>query len=373
MTALIEFKQKIKNLYGRYALYLQPLLKFTVALLFFIWINQNLGYMSRLDNIFVVLILALVCSILPSGVMVFVGFLMIIGHAYTICLEAGAFALVLLLLLSILFLRFSGGQNIVLVCTPLAFSFDIRVLLPIGSGLLGNVFTVFPAISGVIVYYFVRLLRTLAPQLAAEDLETMERAKLLADGFIQDWAMWLTILAFLVTILLVNLIRTRSFDYAWRVSIIIGGVCYVLCMVIGGMFLSVQVNMTQVAIQTVISVLIGLLIEFFFFGGDYSRTERLEYEDDEYYYYVKAVPKTTVAASERNIKKITSMRDENSDERFLQEQERARRLQRGGTPQTPPPAMRVPNNGGVPVNQNPAGGLEQVDFERKLEESLRDL
>ncbi len=43
-----------------------------------------------------------------------------------------------------------------------------------------------------------------------------------------------------------------------------------------------------------------------FFGGDYSRTERLEYEDDEYYYYVKAVPKAMVATSERSIKKINA-------------------------------------------------------------------
>ena len=55
-------------------------------------------------------------------------------------------------------------------------------------------------------------------------------------------------------------------------------------------------------IYTVVSVVVGLVLEFFVFGGDYTRTERLEYEDDEYYYYVKAVPKATVTTSERSIK-----------------------------------------------------------------------
>ena len=32
----------------------------------------------------------------------------------------------------------------------------------------------------------------------------------------------------------------------------------------------------------------------------------MEYEDDEYYYYVKAVPKASVATSERSIKKINA-------------------------------------------------------------------
>ena len=42
---------------------------------------------------------------------------------------------------------------------------------------------------------------------------------------------------------------------------------------------------------TIAAVLLALVLEFFAFGGDYSRAERLEYEDDEYFYYVKAVPK----------------------------------------------------------------------------------
>ena len=32
MTALLEFKQKIKGLYAKYEMYLQPLMKFVLAL-----------------------------------------------------------------------------------------------------------------------------------------------------------------------------------------------------------------------------------------------------------------------------------------------------------------------------------------------------
>ena len=63
MTALLEFKQKIKGIYAQYEMYLLPLLKFVLALVYFIWINTNMGYMTALDNIFVVLILSLICCI----------------------------------------------------------------------------------------------------------------------------------------------------------------------------------------------------------------------------------------------------------------------------------------------------------------------
>ena len=48
MTALLEFKQKIKGLYAKYEMYLQPLMKFVLALVYFIWINSNMGYMTCL-------------------------------------------------------------------------------------------------------------------------------------------------------------------------------------------------------------------------------------------------------------------------------------------------------------------------------------
>ena len=86
MTALLEFKQKIKGLYAKYEMYLQPLMKFVLALVYFIWINSNMGYMTALDNIFVVLILALICSILPSGMTIFAGFSLMVRHSYEMCI-----------------------------------------------------------------------------------------------------------------------------------------------------------------------------------------------------------------------------------------------------------------------------------------------
>ena len=73
-----------------------------------------------------------------------------------------------------------------------------------------------------------------------------------------------------------------------------------------GMNLNATVAMVPLLICTIAAVLLALVLEFFAFGGDYSRAERLEYEDDEYFYYVKAVPKASVATSERSIKKINA-------------------------------------------------------------------
>ncbi len=369
MTALLELKQKIKNFYGQYEMYFHPLLKFLLGLVYFVWINQNMGYMKQLDNIFVVLILSLICSILPSGVMVFAGYVLMVGHCYALGIEVAGFMLVLILFMLLLFLRFSSGRNIVLVFAPLSFALNVPVLLPIGSGLLSSAISAFPAGCGVIIYYFITFLGVNAQTLQNPDLQIVDRLTMMADGMVANREMWITVIAFVAVILLVNLIRTRSFDYAWRIAIIAGGLTYILIMLGGGYYFGVQIDMAALIIFTIVSVLVGIILEFFVFGGDYTRTERLEYEDDEYYYFVKAVPKASVTTSERSIKKIngSSSREERRNEEsvvsfsdpIFQGEERPGRTKRNKTETA------------VPVVRN--DDMDDIDFERKLEESLRDL
>lgn len=369
MTALLEFKQKIKNFYGQYEMYFHPLLKFILGLIYFVWLNQNMGYMEQLDNIFVVLILALICSILPSGVMVFAGYVLMVGHCYAIGMEVAGFMLVLILFMMLLFLRFSSGKNIVMVFAPLSFALHVSALLPIGSGLLSSAISAFPAGCGVIIYYFIMFLKENLQALQNPDLQMVDRLILMADGMVANREMWITVIAFIAVVLLVNLIRTRAFDYAWRIAIVAGGLTYVLIMLGGGYYFGVEIDMVELIIYTVVTVLIGIVLEFFVFGGDYTRTERLEYEDDEYYYYVKAVPKASVTSSERSIKKINgySSREERRGEEgivsfsdpIFQGEEKPHRPKKRKTETA------------APVVSN--DDIDDIDFEKKLEESLRDL
>ena len=354
MTALLELKQKIKEIYGQYEMYILPVMKFVLALVYFLWINANMGYMSRLNNVFLVLILALICSILPSSAMMYIGFVLILVHSYALGIEIAAFMLVLILLMMIFFLRFSGEQNVTFVFTPLSFAFSL------------------PAGCGVVMYYFIRFLRSQSTILVNPDLEMTDKLQIMADGLVQNWGMWIAVVAFVAVILLVHLIRTRSFDHAWRISIITGGVAYVFIMLVGsfGMNLNATVAMIPLLICTIAAVLLALVLEFFAFGGDYSRAERLEYEDDEYFYYVKAVPKASVATSERSIKKINAepVREERKAEDnsgtyanpiFRQDEKPKRK-------KASPAADRKPRQAEKPA-------AKDIDFEKKLEESLKDL
>ena len=72
-NALLELKGKLKMLYASYGSYLLVLFKFLLAFLVFEEINRLLPYVEGLDQIFVVLLASLICSIMPWNLMVFLG------------------------------------------------------------------------------------------------------------------------------------------------------------------------------------------------------------------------------------------------------------------------------------------------------------
>ena len=60
-------------------------------------------------------------------------------------------------------------------------------------------------------------------------------------------------------------------------------------------------------IGNIICMILAFVLEFLFMDLDYSRTERVQFEDDDYYYFVKAVPKKMVTSSEKTIKLFSNV------------------------------------------------------------------
>ena len=202
----------------------------------------------------------------------------------------------------------------------------------------------------------------------------IDKLTLLSDGIMKNGEMWLTLITFVVVILAVQLIRTRQFDYAWRIAIIAGGVIYLVLMLAGSMYFGLSVPIATQIVFTVVAVLLGIVLEFFVFGGDYTRTERLEYEDDDYYYYVKAVPKALVATSERSIKKINAepVREEKKKEESVLSYNRKDKKEKLSERKEQKTVQKPGKFSESTVIETPKE-VDEIDFEKQLEESLKDL
>ena len=143
---------------------------------------------------------------------------------------------------------------------------------------------------------------------AMADEETAAKFKFIIDGLIKNREMVVTIAAFAMTVIVVYLLRRLSIDYAWTIAMTAGAVVNIMVLLVGDLIFEINQPLLGVILGTIVSFLLVLVLQFFVFYVDYSRTEKVQFEDDEYYYYVKAVPKVTVAKPEKKVKQINSAR-----------------------------------------------------------------
>ena len=103
MTTLLVAKQYIRSFINKYEVYLKPLMKLILAITSLMMINGKIGYMHRLDDISIVLIVALMCSFMPMNFIIFVAAVFTVLHMYALSLECAAVALVLFLVMFLLY------------------------------------------------------------------------------------------------------------------------------------------------------------------------------------------------------------------------------------------------------------------------------
>ena len=309
MTTLLVAKQYIKNFINKYEVYLKPLMKLTLALASLMMINSKIGYMHRLDNLSIVLIIALMCSFMPMNFIAFVAAGFIILHFYALSLECAAVALVLFLVMFLLYFRFSPKDTLVVVLLPICFVLKIPYVIPLAMGLLGTPASVVSTGCGVMVNYLVNYMSDNATAISAMgEEEITTKLRYIIDGLMDNREMLLTIAAFAITIIVVYIIRRLSVDHAWTIAMIGGAIVNVVVLLMGDLMFDTNVSIVGIFVGTIISLLIVKVLEFFVFHLDYNRVEKVQFEDDEYYYYVKAVPKITMAAPSKTVKRINTPR-----------------------------------------------------------------
>ncbi|MDO4261770.1 MAG: hypothetical protein Q4C82_06800 [Eubacteriales bacterium] len=309
MTELLEMKQRLKIFYSRYDIYLKPAVKFLLALFAFLMINSQVGFMERLASPAVSLLLALLCSFLPVNMIAVFAALLVCAHSFALSLEVFGMTAGLLLVMYMVYFRVSPGYGFVLVLTPIAFLLKIPYVMPLTLGLLGGPVCVAPLAFGTVFYYLMYYMKNNEIMLANSETEQVtSRLTYLVENVLNNKSVILTILVFAVTLMIVYAIHRMSVDYAWYLAIGAGAVANVVLFLVGALAMQVRVPVIQLVLGTLVSILIALVADFFVFSVDYSRTEYVQFEDDEYYYYVKAVPKMSVAVSQKRVQKINSRR-----------------------------------------------------------------
>ncbi len=301
MNSLLNIREWYVQMYSRYGVAIDAAVKFLGALLSIIMINSSIGTMSILKNPAVIVVVSVLCAALPKSLMVLLLAVFIVAHIYAISLETAAFVLVVLLIMFILYFRFSAGDSFVLILLPVLFLLKIPFIIPIALGLLATPFSMVSAAFGTIVYFIIDYISTNKADMMAAGTEGLTIMSDMAKKIFTSQSMYLIIITFSVVITAVYVIRKLSAPYSWQIAVGAGIVINLVILIIGTIKFGVNdvFSMAAIIVGDIVSLLLGVLLCFMVHNVDYTQTEHAQFEDDDYYYYVKAVPKLKLEAKGR--------------------------------------------------------------------------
>ena len=271
LTSIFEIRKKIIEAYGQFEYIIVPVFKFAVAFLLILTINNHIGFNLGLTNKLLDVIIALICTLVPTNFMAGIIMVLILAHLYTLSLETMIVGAVIFLLMFLLYFRFSPKDTIMILLLPLAFIAHVEYAVPVVAGLL-----------------FVDNFRNIV------------------DALLQNRAMWIMAAAFAAAVIVVFFIRRLETAHSWTIAIIAGTVMELFVLLFGDMQYDTNIDLAKVFMGVGLSLIVEFVVEFFCFMVDYTRIESVQFEDDDYYYYVKAVPKVTVSDSLRTVKTIST-------------------------------------------------------------------
>lgn len=309
MLSLLIFKEKIRLIYGKYSMFILPIFKFALILVALILMNINIGYLDILKNPFFIFIIAVFCSVLPFSAISVILSIYLLFDMFSVSIDMFLLIGIYLLVIGILYYGFKPGNSYLIVVVPLLFTLKIPYVLPIVLGLGTGILTVIPLSAGIILYYLLLYVKNNIGTLTngiTSDLSV--RYFQILNSILSNKIMYIMLLAFALSLVIVYLIHNLSINYSWEIAIVSGMVSLLLFIFMGEFIMNITLSIMELLFGLIISLVLAYVYKFFIFNIDYTRTEYTQFEDDEYYYYVKAVPKISIKFPDYKNEKINTIK-----------------------------------------------------------------
>ena len=316
MESLLNVRQKSIDFYKKYEVIINYVLKF-IAALFVFWRVNSLGmYRPEMSMLFngatgfaFMLLAAIIFAVSPSTVSLLL-VAIVITLQLSLVIEVAIFVFLLLLLVIVFYARLAPKQSMLILAVVFGFFFHIPYAVVLFAGLYVGLPAIIPIVIGTAAWLmigpFVELARN-APVMA--EFELMEIPSAFMEIFSQVFeiltgnAGWVVIgFVFAMMILAVHLISLLSINYAKEISLIVGAAIGLVCMLMIAVVTDVDVSALGVIIGSLVSLGLVFVAKFFDKVVDYSRAERVRFEDDDYVYYVKMFPKVKSKSAPEAVK-----------------------------------------------------------------------
>ncbi len=306
MKLLLRAREVIKAFYELYDRYIDAAGRFAFSLSVYLTVMYHTGYNIRITHPMIAVVLAVISAFLPvSAIPIFTGVLLAMEFA-SVSIELAAITVIILLIMLLTYFVFKAGDSWMLALSLVMLLWGLSpALLPLA--LLVQPIQIIVVIFGIILYALIIVVKKDASVLSSTTgtLTIGGRVNLLLNDLVTNQKFLLILLMLTVSLLLISLVRRSRISYAPLISAVAGVVLYMIGILLGNYFMSAGLPVVRLIIGGLIAAGATFFIINFVISVDYNRTEQVQFEDDEYYYYVKAVPKISIALTDKKVESIT--------------------------------------------------------------------
>lgn len=307
MLKLLEIKRLIKYICEKYGLIVKMFVKFFAACLMMLLINNNIGYNSTLNNMVILVGTAVIFACTPDAAGIMLICLITAIEVYSVTPVLAASVLLVYLIIYFMYARYEPVQIFVILSVPFLYLLKIQYVIPLLCGIFLTPVSIISCIFGILIFYMYSAIGQAA--LVYEEAgisDTINIYNAVVDLIINNKFMLFTMIVFAIVILLTYIIRRQKLSYASYIAIFAGVLVSVISFLLATAFLDTADTVVNILIGNLAALIIAVIAQFFRMTLDYSGTKLVQFEDDEYYYYVKAVPKYSISAPDKQVKRINA-------------------------------------------------------------------
>ncbi len=305
MAQLVYLKENIKQYYQKYSEYIVPAMKLIFSFVALCLIQNIFSYNSRVDKPLFFLLVSVAQAFLPMSFLFYSASALILLNLWKVSVELAAVYALLILIFFLFFIRVDGKYAFIIILTPILFYLKLEYFLPVLLGMLVGFGGILPMVSGILVYflsvYTEDASALLTTTVNSEPGIGISRVVSLA---VMDGKFFVLLVTFSLVMLISTILYQMFHEKAWMFSIIIGNVSLAFLLLAGRLIFGLDYAIWRIFLETVAAVALAVVVQFFKGIGDFSRIEKVSFEDDEYIYFVKAVPKIKAAQAEHNVTDI---------------------------------------------------------------------
>ncbi|QFJ53998.1 hypothetical protein [Pseudobutyrivibrio xylanivorans] len=303
MNAFIRLRDDIRRfVLSREILFLK-IWSALVAFVGLMCIRSNFGHNKQLSQMWVSIIIAIVCAFFPiQGVSMILAIVLLIDLV-SLSPQVAIVALGLMVVGYLVCAYFRSKNTYNMVTVPICYSFNSPYVMALGAGLMSNINELTSIVCGSVVAFYLHVIKDNTTAIVDETSE-VNVVTLVQEQMIGNRMFWFFIIAMVAMFLVVYLLRQASINMSWIIANVAGVAVEFIIMLAGLLLTSQKGEIPGLILGNIIVLLVGVILNYFVMDLDYSRIEKVQFEDDDYYYYVTAVPKIRIAEEDKEIKKI---------------------------------------------------------------------